>query len=226
MKRYLSALILGLGGVAILVSLGVWQLRRLEWKEGVIAAIEARLNADPVPLAQIESPDPRNDQYRPVRVSGRTTGQEFLVLSGRKGQGAGFRVISVFQTEDGRRILLDRGFIPESLRDAPRPPAPLWVVGNLLWPDDADSFTPPPDQATGIWFARDVQEMARVAGTEPVMVVARAIAGELQGVEPVALDTSHIPNDHRNYAITWFSLAVVWAGMTGVLVWRIRQRTV
>lgn len=226
MKRYLSALILGLGGVAILVSLGLWQLRRLEWKEGVIAAIEARLNAEPVPFDQIPNPDPKKDQYLPVRVSGRTTGQEFLVLSGRKGQGAGFRVISVFQTEDGRRILLDRGFIPESLRDAPRPPAALWVAGNLLWPQDADAFTPPPDAATGIWFARDVEEMAQAAGTEPVMVVARAVAGDLQEVTPVALDTSHIPNDHRNYAITWFSLAVVWAGMTGALVWRIRQRTV
>jgi surfeit locus 1 family protein len=45
-------------------------------------------------------------------------------------------------------------------------------------------------------------------------------------IEPMPVDTSGIPNDHMNYAITWFSLAAVWLGMTAYLLWRIRQRTV
>ncbi|MCV2871871.1 SURF1 family protein [Defluviimonas sp. WL0050] len=224
MRRYLSALILGAGGIAILMSLGFWQVRRLAWKEGVIAGIEARIGAEPVALSSIAEPDPVADLYRPVTVAGRTTGVELLVLSGQKELGPGFRVVAVFEAGDGRRILLDRGFIPESGRAMPRPGVALNVTGNLLWPDDSDSFTPPPDQKTGLWFARDVAAMSESVKTLPVLVVVRTEEGDDQGIVPVPVDTSAIPNDHRGYAITWFSLAGVWAGMTAFLLWRIRQR--
>ncbi len=225
MRRYLSALILGAGGVAILMSLGIWQVRRLVWKEGVIAAIEARIAAAPVALEALGTPEAGRDLYRPVTITGRTTGAELLVLSGRKGEGAGFEVIAAFETEAGARILLDRGFIPEAARDSERPPVALSVTGNLHWPDEADSFTPPPDAKTGLWFARDVEAMSENVSTLPLLVVARKVTGDGQGIVPVPVDTGTIPNDHRGYAITWFSLAGVWAGMTGFLLWRIRQRT-
>lgn len=226
MKRYLSAILLGAVGIAILLSLGAWQVRRLAWKAHVIAAIEAKIGADPVPLSSLAAPDPVADLYRPVAAGGQTTGEELLVLSGQKGQGAGFEVISVLETDGGRRILLDRGFVAEAARDAPRPPVALEVAGNLHWPQEADSFTPKPDAARGLWFARDVPAMAAALGTEPLMIVARAVDGDAQGIVPVPVDTSHIPNDHLQYAITWFSLAAVWAGMTVFLLWRIRQRTI
>ena len=225
MRRYLSALILGAGGIAILVSLGLWQVRRLAWKEGVIAAIEARIGADPVPLSALSSPDRAEDIYRPVSVSGHTTGEELLVLSGKKGEGAGYEVIAAFETEDGRRILIDRGFVGEAGRGLPRAPVKLEVTGNLHWPDETDSFTPPPDPKSGLWFARDVPAMAENLNTDPILVVLRDAKGDMQAIVPVPVDTASIPNDHRNYAITWFSLAAVWAGMTGFLLWRIRQRT-
>ncbi|MDW4548308.1 SURF1 family protein [Defluviimonas sp. D31] len=225
MSRSLSALMLGALGIAVLLSLGVWQLHRLAWKEGVIAAIEAQIGAEPVRLSTIASPDPAADLYRPVTVSGRTTGEELLVLTGRKGEGAGFEVIAVLETDDGKRVLLDRGFIPEAARDDARPPVALEVAGNLHWPRDADRYTPPPDPGTGLWFARDVEAMSENVNTMPLLVVARKVTGDAQGIVPVPVDTSTIPNDHRQYAITWFSLAGVWAGMTGFLLWRIRQRT-
>jgi surfeit locus 1 family protein len=223
MGRFLFLLVVGAGGVAVLVSLGLWQVRRLHWKEAVLAAIEAQIAAPPVPLDTLPAPDRTRDRYRPVTVSGRTTGQEALVLSGRSGEGAGFEVIAAFETGAGRRILLDRGFVPEAARNAPRPPAALTITGNLHWPDEADAFTPPPDPAAQLWFARDVPALAGALGTEPVMVVAREVAGEAQGIVPVPVDASAIPNDHRQYAITWFSLAVVWAGMTVFFLWRIRR---
>ncbi|SPH24971.1 hypothetical protein DEA8626_04004 [Defluviimonas aquaemixtae] len=225
MRRYLPALVIGAAGIAVLMALGFWQARRLAWKEGVIAAIEAQIAADPVPLSSIATPMRESDLYRPVTVAGRTTGEELLVLSGKKGQGAGYEVIAVFETAEGARILIDRGFIPETARSDPRPPVALSVTGNLHWPEETDSFTPPPDARTGLWFARDVAAMSESLGTLPVLVVARQIEGDAQGIVPVPVGTSAIPNDHREYAITWFSLAAVWAGMTGFLLWRIRQRT-
>jgi surfeit locus 1 family protein len=98
------------------------------------------------------------------------------------------------------------------------------ITGTLHWPNESDSFTPAPDTARNIWFARDVPAMARALGTGPVMVVARSDTGD--GIMPVPVDTAGIPNDHLNYALTWFGLAVVWAGMTGLLLWRIRRRTI
>lgn len=225
MRRYIFPVLLGLVGIAILLSLGFWQVRRLAWKEALLADINARIGGTPVQVATLTAPDPTRDQYLPVIVEGQTTGQGLLVLSGKKGQGAGFEVIDAFVTPEGRRVLLDRGFIPEDMRDTARPAIRVTGTGNLLWPNDSDSYTPPPDAKTGLWFARDVAGMAQALGTEPLLIVLKdASEGDTQGVEPRPVDTSTIPNDHLNYAITWFSLAVVWAGMTGFLLWRIRQR--
>lgn len=223
MRRCVFPLLLGVLGCAILLSLGFWQLRRLDWKETVLAEIAARIDGPAVPLPALAGHDAK---YTPVAVSGRTTGQELFALSGQRGVGAGYEVIAAFETEDGRRVMVERGYIPEAARDAPRPPVDLAVTGNLHWPDEADSYTPSPDLGRNLWFARDVPAMARALGTEPVLIVAREVAGDAQGIAPVPVTITGIPNDHLGYAITWFSLAAVWAGMTGYLLWRIRQRTV
>lgn len=226
MRRYLFPLIFGLGGIAILVSLGLWQLRRLEWKETLLAEIGARIATAPVSIDSLAAPDRATDMYRPVTISGRTTGPELLVLSGRKGEGAGYEVIAAYETSGGRRILLDRGFVPEEAKTSARPATAVTGAGNLLWPNETDSYTPPPDAKTGLWFARDVAAMAKALGTEGVMVVLATATGDAQGISPTPVDTSAIVNNHREYAITWFSLAAVWAGMTGFLLWRIRLRQI
>lgn len=226
MRRYLFPLILGLGGIAILVNLGLWQLRRLEWKEALLAGIEARIHAAPEALPATGAADPAAQKYLPVTASGRTTGQELHVLTGMQGYGAGYEVIAAFETAEGRRILLDRGFVPEAAKGASRPPVALSVTGNLHWPEEKTGATPEPNLERNIWFARDVPAMAAALGTEPLLLVVARTEGDAQGILPVPVDTSGIPNDHLNYAITWFSLAAVWAGMTAYLLWRIRQRTV
>jgi surfeit locus 1 family protein len=223
MRRYSSALVLGLGGIALLLSLGFWQLRRLDWKQGVLAAIEARLAAPPLALRTLGAPDPAEHQYQPVTLSG-ITGDDLLVLSGQRGSGAGYEVIAAFDLEDGRRILLDRGFIREADRDRARPPARLTVTGNLLWPQDADSYTPPPDPDGRLWFARDVTTMSDFLQTEPILVVAGSAQGQDPSIVPVPVNTAGIPNDHLEYALTWFALAGVWGGMTACLVRRIRRQ--
>lgn len=225
MRRILFPLILGLGGVAILVGLGLWQLQRLEWKEGVLARIEAQMAAAPGPLPAQGSTSEAG-KYQPVAVTGQTVGPELHMLTGMTGVGPGYEVITAFDTDDGRRILLDRGFLPEVAKDQPRAPVALTVTGNLHWPEEASSNTPEPDLGRNIWFARDVPAMAAHLGAEPVLVVARSVAGDAQGIVPVPVSTAGIPNDHFGYALTWFSLAAVWAGMTAYLLWRIRQRTI
>lgn len=223
MRRYIFPSALGLVGCAILIVLGLWQVRRLAWKEALLADIATRINSPAEALPATAGPEAK---YAPVRISGHTTGQEALVLSGEKGVGAGFEVIAVFQTDDGRRILLDRGYIPEAAKGQPRPPVPLALRGNLHWPEETDSYTAEPDLKANLWFARDVPKMAAALGSEQVMVVATEAGGDAQGIRPMPISTAGIPNDHLGYAITWFSIAAVWAGMTGLLLWRIRRRQV
>lgn len=226
MSRLIAPLLFGILGVAVLIGLGVWQLQRLAWKEGILAEISARIAAPPGALPA--APDPEADRYRPVRVAGRFTGEELAVLASVKGLGPGFRIVAAFETEDGRRILVDRGFVPEGARAAPRPAGAAEVTGNLHWPEETDRFTPAPDAARGIWFARDLPAMAAALGTEPVLLVQRSGRGAAaaEGApRPMPLDSAGIPNDHLEYAITWFLLAAGWAGMTAALLWRIsRQR--
>ena len=224
MVRLIGAIVIGVAGCAVLIALGLWQSQRLAWKEGILADITARITAPPAPLPA--APDAEADRYLPVAIMGRFTGEALHVLVSVKGKGAGFRLIAAFETAEGRRVLVDRGYIPEAARAA-TPPAtgPARIEGNLHWPAEIDSFTPEPDTKLGIWFARDLPAMAAALGTEPVLIVARSADPADPAVTPLPLDTASIPNDHLQYAVTWFSLAAVWAGMTALFVWRIRRRT-
>ena len=225
MARYLSAIILGVGGVAVLLALGYWQLQRLAWKETVLAEITAQMLAAPSELPASAGLDPEAARYKPVKAVGRTTGAEILVLSGKTDVGPGYEVIAGYETATGRRILLDRGFVADAARHEPRPAVALSVTGNLHWPQEADSYTPPPDMAEGIWFARDVPAMAAALGTEPLMIVVRQSDGDGQGIVPVPLDTATIPNDHLHYAITWFSLALVLLIISAIYVRGLMRKT-
>ena len=219
MRRYLVPLIFGLGGIAILVSLGVWQMQRLAWKEGMLADIDRQIAANPVPLFAQSL-----EEFMAVTATGTITDQEAHVLTSRKPDGAGFRIVSAFETE-GRRVLVDRGFVPEAQKTAERPPVAATITGNFRTVDESDSFTPAADLEENFHFARDVEVLAAALQTEPILIILRETSEPNPPVSPWPVDTSGIPNDHLEYAITWFSLALVWAGMTAFLLWRIRQRT-
>lgn len=216
----LFSLLFGLLGAAILIWLGVWQLQRLEWKQDILSNIERRIAAEPVALP--EQPDPAADRFLPVVAAGTVFGEEIHVLVSQKNIGAGYRVIAVFETDTGRRILLDRGFIKVDQKAADRPTGAAEVIGNLHWPDEKGSFIPEPDLKAEIWFARDVDAMAAHLNTEALLLVARETSIDNDPVAPLPVDTVGIPNDHLQYALTWFSLALIWILMTFTFVWRAR----
>ncbi|MEM1075908.1 MAG: SURF1 family protein [Pseudomonadota bacterium] len=219
MGRLAFLAFIGIGGAAILVSLGIWQVQRLAWKEAVIADIEARIAAEPVALPA--DPDTERDAYLPVEVTGALRAGYLQVLVSQKHIGAGYRIIRPM-VQDGGDILIDMGFIAtteaRALRfdEEPR----MTVVGNLQWPRETDGFTPAPDLENNIWFARDVRAMAEALGTRPVLVVRRDAPQPVGPVSPMPVDTSAIPNDHLQYAITWFSLAAIWVIMTTLFLRR------
>lgn len=220
LKKLIFPLALGILGTGFLIWLGIWQLERLNWKETVLAQIDARIYDAPVALPQKPSEDP--DQFLPVTAIGSFTGQEIHVLASRKTHGAGYRVIAVLDIGT-RRIMVDRGFIPTPAKNDLRPLKEVSITGNLHWPDELTSSIPEPDLGANIWFARDVAAMAVQLETEPTLLVSRSETGD--GVEAFPVNSSGIPNDHLNYAITWFLFATVWFGMTLYLLWRIKRKT-
>jgi surfeit locus 1 family protein len=220
--RLILPLLFGIAGCAVLIGLGIWQLNRMEEKRLYLDQIEARIYNTPIALP--DTPNEADHKFQAVTVTGAFTGEVVEVLFGIKGASPGVRIIEGFVTTDGRRIMIDRGFIEDDKRALPRTAGVGTVIGHMHWPIDATSSTPPPDEKTGLWFARDVGAMAAKLSTEPTFIVAREPTGD--GIAPVPVDTSTIPNDHWGYAITWFLLAAVWAVMTAGLMWRIRRQAV
>jgi surfeit locus 1 family protein len=221
MRRFAIPVLIGILGVAALMSLGFWQVQRLTWKEAILDEITTRIAAEPVPVP--DHPDPERDQYLPVTASGEITDEEVHVLVSTREIGAAFRIIALFRTDDGRRLLLDRGVVPEARKDEARAPVKATVTGNLLWPRETDMFTPDPDRETNLWFARDAEALSRELAAEPFLIVVRETSETEPPVTPHPVDSVGIPNDHLEYAITWFGLAAVWAGMTVLWMMRIAR---
>lgn len=219
-RQMIFPLVLGIAGTAIFLWLGTWQLSRMQWKSQILHEIDRRLGADTVALPA--SPDPDTDKYLLVRVTGDIGRDELHVLTFAD-NGPGYKVIVPMTLQDGRRILLDRGYIPEMAKDTQREGGETTVIGALVWPQETDSYVPQANRAKNIWFARDVPLMAETLGTGAVMVSVLKTSN-LEGVTPLPVNVN-IPNRHLEYVLTWYSLAIIWIGMTGALLWRIKRKT-
>lgn len=221
MNRNLPFLIVSTIVLVVLVSLGTWQVRRLAEKEAYLAELEAMLAAAPVALP--DKANPETHQFLASRTVGRFVGTPLRLLVSTRDVGAGYRLVQAFETE-GRRVMVDRGFIPTARKDMSVPQNAATVTGNLHWPDERDSYTPENDRSGNIWYAREVPVMAEALDTEPLLIVARALEPEHDAITPLPMDTSGIPNRHLEYIITWYGLAVTWVIMTAYFLKR-RART-
>ena len=222
MRRLILPISFGLIGIAILVSLGNWQVQRLAWKQEILAEIDGRIAAAPIEIPTAVSEE--NDRFLSVRGEGRILDEELHVLASSKQTGAIYRVISPFEMSDGRRIMVDRGWIKPDQKDTPRVAMFAEIEGNLHWPQEIDSYTPENDVAGNIWFARDVPQMAEALNAAPILVVLSKTSETDPAVTPMPVTSAGIPNDHLNYAVTWYGLALVWLVMTLYYLRRMRAK--
>ena len=217
LRKILFPLILGVAGCGVLISLGLWQVERLAWKEDVLVGINARLAAAPAPLTTEVSES--TNEYTRVTVSGTPTGEELHVLVSGTEAGTGYRVISKMQTPLGA-VLVDQGLLAIENKTAAPLIVPMEITGTLIWPDDQNSSTPDPDIAANIWFARNVDTMSVALDTLPLMVVSTTSTPADPRLTALPVNTATIKNDHFEYAVTWFLLALVWAIMSFYLILR------
>jgi len=208
-----------LAGLAVLIGLGVWQLKRLEWKQGLIAQIEARTKGPPITLedAVALAREGRDPSYYRVRVDGRFHHAKERYLYALSEGRVGWHVITPLETEDRDVVLVDRGFVPDELKD---PSARalgqvenvVTVTGIVRTPETQTLFTPDNEPKVNRWFWRDLAGMTRSmfpAGTIDVApFFLEADKSEVPGGWPEGGQTRlEIPNNHLQYAITWFLLA-------------------
>ena len=213
-----------------LVALGTWQVHRLSWKLDLIARVDQRVAAAPVPPpapAQWQVVTAANDAYRHVRVQGRfLDGRETLVQAVTD-FGAGFWALAPFQTDTGFMLFVNRGFVPAGFRDpASRRSGEIHgetaVTGLLRMTEPGGAFLRSNDAGADRWYSRDIAAIAAARDLGPVApYFIDADATPNPGGIPIGgLTVIAFPNNHLVYAITWYALAALLAGAA---VWAIRD---
>lgn len=226
--------VLGLVAFAVLIGLGTWQVQRLHWKEELLATIEARVNAAPRPLAAIEAQlaETGDVDYWPVSLSGtfRHEGERHFFAT-HKGR-SGYFVYTPLELDDGRLVLVNRGFVPFELKEPARRgegqvEGRREIVGlarNRL-DGKPNSLMPDNDLAKNVFYWKDLAAMAASAGVGrpadylPFFVDADD-APNPGGLPVGGVTLVDMPNSHLQYAITWYGLAAALAGVLGVWLWR------
>ncbi|WP_292083778.1 MULTISPECIES: SURF1 family protein [unclassified Brevundimonas] len=216
----LAVLLLG-----VLLALGVWQVQRMQWKEGLIAGAEAAAGQPPLPLT--EALKLENPEFRRVLLTCRgLAAAPYVELQSIENSDAGVRLVSACAVEGGPTLLVDRGFV--SAETSARPPVnvddtmPVVITGVLRRAPAPSALTPPP--AEGRFYGRDAEAMARALKVEgpvsPFTVFAVTSTNPDWGALKPSAPPAAFTNNHLGYALTWFGLAVALIAFYAVLLRR------
>ena len=236
----LEATVFAIVGVAILIGFGLWQLDRKVWKENLIATLTARLARAPENLAPRASWPrlvPEGNEYTRVTFPAEfLDGREALVYSAGSPlrpdvKGPGYWVFAPAQLAGGSIVLVNRGFVPLERKDAATragsPRGTVEIVGVMRWPETRGLFTPADDVAGNVWYVRDPKAIAAAkkwAIAAPFYIDQESPVPEDGWPKPGKLVVA-LPDNHLQYAITWFGLALALAGVYVVwLAGRLRRR--
>ncbi|QRZ14495.1 SURF1 family protein (plasmid) [Paracoccus methylovorus] len=210
---------------ATLCALGVWQVQRLAWKTDLIARVETRLAAPPIPApgpAEWAGLDPRDAEYRRVEVTGSFRTNNDTLVKAVTERGPGFWVMTPMQTPQGWLVLVNRGFVADTARDdRPLPDGKVTVTGLMRISQPGGAFLRANDPEAGRWYSRDTAAIAATQGIGPVApYFIDADAGGTDAQPVGGLTVIRFRNSHLGYALTWFSLAALWAGW---IIWARRR---
>lgn len=238
----IEATVFAVVGVAILIGLGIWQLDRKTWKENLILTVTtraARAPQDLPPRASWPRLVPEGNEYARVAFPVEfLDGEEALVYTAGSSlradvKGQGYWVFAPARLAGGSVVLINRGFVPSDRKDAATrtegaPRGSVDIVGYMRWPEARGLFTPADDVKGNVWYVRDPQAMAEAHKWQ---VAAPFYVDQELPVPPGGLPKPgkievQMPNNHLQYALTWFGLALALAGV--YVVWlagrfRLRQ---
>lgn len=205
-----------------LVGLGTWQLQRLAWKERLIATLETRLASAPADYAAIDktalAADPDAFAFRPVVLSGRYEPGRRMILLNRVLDGrAGVHLVVPLRS-GGARVLVDLGWVAnaEAAGAVPVAETPVRVTGILRTFPRPGWFTPANAPDAGQWYFME----RRTMGSDAPVYVSSLPATAPPGAPIARPPLVNLRNDHLEYAITWYALAVALV----VIVALVRRR--
>lgn len=221
---------------AVLVVLGTWQLQRKTWKEGLITALDERLAAPSAALPTSETwpaLDPAHDEYRRVIFTAKfEKNEDALVYASASAfrpdvSGFGLWVLTPARLADGSVVVINRGFVPSDTNWKPNvvpsvpPSGDITVTGIMRWPERRGWFTP--QDKRNIFFVRDPAAIAAAKGwgrVAPFYVEQESPVPPGGWPQPGKLVPS-LTDNHLQYAVTWFGLALVLAVV--FIVWAVKS---
>jgi surfeit locus 1 family protein len=206
------------------LGLGIWQMERREWKRDILDRIAVNQAAAPMSLDELLRGDPLRFEYGRVHVAGTFLHDHEFYLGARSLRNkVGLQVVTPLRTDDGRIILFDRGWIPQeqkgpASRPQSQPDGRVELTGIVRRTQERRQFAPENVPDRNVWFHVDVPLMRSMAGGKPDprldAFFLEADATPNAGGLPVGGQTRlNIPNDHLQYAITWFLIALALAGV-------------
>jgi len=190
-----------------LAGLGVWQVQRLQWKNGMIANVET---AQTLPALGNLPQNLDGLDYRNVMLTGTFMHDKAMHMVGRpEGMAPGFYLVTPFKLDDdGRVILVNRGYAPKDRES--KPEGVVSVSGIIRPAREKRPFSPANHAEKNVWFYEDMDAMSKAAGVTLTPVVVEAVGKPEKDVYPMPSDGKiSLRNDHLNYAITWFLLAAI-----------------
>ncbi|WP_440908321.1 SURF1 family protein [Candidatus Pelagibacter sp.] len=189
--------------ILTLLSLGFWQIYRLNWKLDLIEQIENSLKNDPVELSNIEKKN-----YLRIKTSGEIDLDKQMYLYNLNDTGKpGFEVINPIKIGD-ENYLVNRGWIPFEKKDLPEINLvdQNQIVGTLMLQNKASTFKPENDIEKNYWFTLDREDILKFTGRNFSEYVIY-LNGDYKIPKPRVI-TAKISNNHKKYAITWFTMAI------------------
>ncbi|WP_343046888.1 SURF1 family protein [Sphingomonas chungangi] len=224
-RQRLGLTALALPIVAGLVWLGVWQVHRLAWKRALIAQVDARLAAAPVAAPGLNRWPTLSagDAYTRLSVHGRYLAGRTTFTQAVTDLGPGYWVMTPLVSDRGFTLLVNRGFVPQAMkgRPIPAPSGNATVTGLLRLSEPRGGFLRANDPSVDRWYSRDVAAIAakrRIGPAAPYFIDADAATSP--GWPRGGLTVIRFPNNHLQYALTWFAMAAALAGAVGWMALR------
>lgn len=236
------------GAFIVLIGLGTWQMKRLAWKEDLLATIDSRIHQPAVALSDLagKSGQPGSIEFTPVEVSGTfAPGKAVFYLATFEGQ-SGWYVYQPFRLARGEwpepsvdTLLVNRGFVPYDRRAAlaegqgvPTGAVSIEGIAREIPAEKPTSLMPDNEPQNGSFFWKDGPAMAGALGLDPDRIVPLFVdlgrpgeAGSTDGSPRPGVTQVNLPNNHLSYALTWYGLALVLVGVVAYALWQSRRRT-
>ena len=220
-RPYFWLSVCALPALIILILLGSWQVQRLNWKTGLIDEYRARALAPAIALPDADiSLD--NFRFQRLALTGRFLNDKEIYINGRTYEGnAGFHVITPFLGQDGRIVLVNRGWVSEAYRLPSARPFSIsdeiqTIEAIIRAPQRKGYFVPENEPERGFWFTINPAEIGSYQNVDSAITsfyVDQIRSGEVITL-PIAADLKvDVPNAHLNYALTWYGIALSLIGV-------------